>query len=165
MTCTLLLTALATALWSAASVTPAPGASDPTCRGTLPNHVVPADPGFGRAAFNYGTSRLRAHLNWKDGILRAGTLPDGGSVATIGADGTIRVKQGWWRGQAGRLLITGRRLDRSAPPARANVPTGYGDTGFTPVELLFPTTGCWRVDARQGTAKLSYVVRVVKLAG
>jgi hypothetical protein len=158
----LILAALTAALVSATSVQPA--AAD-SCRGTRPNHVVPPDPGFGRVAFNYGSARLRAHLNWTDGTLRAGTLPGGGLIATIGRGGTIEAKQGWWRGQTGPLVITGRRLDRAAPRLRAEIPTGYGDTGFTPVELIFPTAGCWRVEGRQGTARLSYVVRVVKLAG
>lgn len=132
------------------------------CRGTLPNHAVPPGEGFGRAGFNYGNARLRAHLTWRKGTLRAGALPGGGVIATIEADGSIRMKQGWWRGSTGRLVITGRRLDAPAPPLVAEIPTGYGASGFTPTSLTFPTAGCWKVDGRQGAARLTYVVRIVK---
>lgn len=133
------------------------------CPGTLPNHVVPSGEGFDRARFNYGSSRLRAHLNWSNGTLRAGALPGGGVMATIEPDGSIRIKQGWWRRSTGRLVITGRRLDAPAPPLVAHVPSGYGDSGFIGTALVFPTPGCWRVTGRQGAARLSYVVRIVKL--
>jgi hypothetical protein len=133
------------------------------CQGTRPNHVARADAGFGRDGFNYGNARLRAHLNWKDGRLRAGTFPDGGSIATINPDGTIWAKQGWWRGLPGVLRVTGRRLDAPAPPLRADIRGGYGTQGFIPVGLTFPTVGCWRVTGRLGPASLTYVVRVTKL--
>jgi hypothetical protein len=133
------------------------------CPVTLPNHVVPTNAGFSRAAFNYGNAHLRAQLNWADGVLRAGVLPDGGSVATVQRDGSIWAKLGWWRGVPGRLVITGRRLDAPAPPLRADVPTGYGSTGFQATGLEFATVGCWRVVGRQGSAKLTFVVRVTKL--
>jgi hypothetical protein len=124
------------------------------CPVTLPNRVAP------HADFNYGNAKLRAQLNWADGVLRAGVLPDGGSVATVQPDGSIWAKLGWWRGVPGRLVIAGRRLDAPAPPLRADVPTGYGSTGFQATGLEFPTVGCWRVVGRQGSAKLVFVVRV-----
>ena len=46
-----------------------------------------------------------------------------------------------------------------------NTSTFYGEQGFIPVILTFPTTGCWRVTGTLGTAKLSYVVKVTKLPG
>jgi hypothetical protein len=133
------------------------------CQGTRPNHAVRLDAGFGRDGFNYGNARLRAHLNWKDGRLRAGILPDGGSVATINEDGSMWAKQGWWRGLRGVLGVTGRRLDAPAPPLRADIRGGYGAQGFIPVGLTFPTVGCWRVTGKLGNARLTYVVRVTKL--
>jgi hypothetical protein len=133
------------------------------CQGTLPNHVVRAGTGFGRDGFNYGTARLRTHLNWKDGRLRAGILPDGSAMAIVNPDGSIWAKQGWWRGLPGVLRVTGRRLDAPSPPLRADIRGGYGEQGFIPVGLIFPTAGCWRVTGKLGSARLTYVVKVTKL--
>ena len=80
-----------------------------TCRGTLPNHRTNPGGSFDRDGFNYGNAQLRAHLSWKNGWLKAGILPDGGSYASIEPDGSIRTKQGWWRGPKGKLVISGRR--------------------------------------------------------
>jgi hypothetical protein len=132
------------------------------CPVTLP--AIRTDGSFGPNGFNYGTTSLRAQL-WKGGKLRAGILPDGGSMAIVNADGSIDAKQGWWRGAPGTLRISGRRLDGSSPPLRAHVPGGYGRTGFNPAGLTFPTTGCWKVTGRVGSAQLSYVVKVTKLQG
>ena len=135
-----------------------------TCRGTLritgfsPTRVRPWRLQLRQRA-------ARAHLTWKNGWLKAGNLPDGGATATINADGSIRTKQGWWRGPKGTLVIRGSRLDGPPSPLRLNTSRGYGDQGFIPVSLTFPTTGCWRVTGTLGTAKLTYVVKVTKLPG
>ena len=39
----------------------------------------------------------------------------------------------------------------------------YGDTGFIPSTVTFPTTGCWRVVGKQGGASLTFVVKVAKV--
>jgi hypothetical protein len=137
-------------------------ASPGACAATVPTAKTIAS--FGPRGFNYGTTRVRVQL-WQGGHLRAGTLPDGGAMATINADGSIDAKQGWWRGVPGTLRITGRRIDGSAPPLKASVPGGYGRTGFNPAGLTFPTVGCWKVTGKVGTAQLSYVVRVTKIGG
>jgi hypothetical protein len=125
---------------------------------------VPPDAGFTADAFNFGNTRLRVHLTWSDGVLRAGTLPGGGSVAVVNPDGSIYAKVGWWRGVRGRFRITGRRIDRPAGPLRVSLHTdSYPTVGFIPSGLTFPTTGCWRVTGRQGTGRVSFVVKVVKL--
>jgi hypothetical protein len=125
----------------------------------------PAGPEFGPGRFNYGNARLRASLYWPGGILPAGTLPDGGVMAVIQRDGSIRVKVGWWRGIPGRLVITGRRLDRPGGRVRADVPPNesYGDTGFIPSSIIFPSVGCWRVVGAQASARLVFVVEVTKI--
>jgi hypothetical protein len=133
-----------------------------TCRGTLPNHV-PGGAAFSRSQFNYGGANLRAHLNWKNGSLKAGILTDGGAMAIINPDGSIYAKQGWWRGKKGTLIVRGRRLDGDAPTFWGTVKPGYGETGFIPVGLTFPTTGCWRITGILGSAKLTYVVKVTKI--
>ena len=82
------------------------------------------------------------------------------SYANVNADGSIRAKQGWWRGLPGTLVVTGRRLDASAPPLRADVPSGYGDRGFVPLALTFSTPGCWKVTGKLRWARLTFIVRV-----
>jgi hypothetical protein len=126
-----------------------------------PPNLPAADP----RAFNYGTSYLRAQLNWPHGTLRAGRLPDGGSLATINRDGSIRTKVGWWRGVRGQLIVRGRRLDAQAPPLRAEVGTvaSYGHDGFVPSAIIFPTVGCWRVTGTVKHARLTFVVKVTKI--
>jgi hypothetical protein len=132
------------------------------CRGTPPNHVASGPP-FSRSQFNYGGANLRAHLVWKNGWLKAGILPDGGAMATINDDGSIYTKQGWWRGKRGTLVVTGLRLGGGAPSMRGVIRPGYAETGFIPVGLTFPTTGCWRITGTLGESRLTYVVKVTKL--
>jgi len=123
------------------------------------------------SSFNYGTGSLRAAIYWPHGTLTAGTLPQGGSMATINGDGSVSVKLGWWRGVPGSLIVIGWRLDGSAPPLGAEIPNGsYGSAGFIPSALTFPTPGCWRVIGQEGGvvgrrahATLSLVVKVVKV--
>jgi hypothetical protein len=116
------------------------------------------------SGFNYGNSRLRAVI-WPRGHLVAGILPGGGSFATINRDGSITAKLGWWRAIPGRLTIRGRRLDAPAPPLWASVPAtqNYGPTGFIPTFVTFPTTGCWKVTGKQGSAHITFVVNVTKV--
>lgn len=72
-------------------------------------------------------------------------------------DGRIVIKVPWWRGVRGRLTITGRRLDASAPPLSAWIPTGYGRRGFQSTAITFPAPGCWEVTGRVGDASLRFV--------
>lgn len=70
----------------------------------------------------------------------------------------------WWRGEGVRapLTIEGRRLDAPAPALRAEIPEGYGLTGFQSSALLFPSEGCWEVTGEAGGARLTFVTLVVK---
>ena len=45
----------------------------------------------------------------------------------------------------GAVTIVGRRLDASAPPASAWIPSGYGRKDFQSTAITFPTSGCWEV--------------------
>ena len=149
-------TASALALVAVERTSAASNAGGP-CPVTIPS-------GGGRTPFDYGNSQLRVALYWRHGVLIAGPLPDGGSMATVGPHGSVYAKVGWWRGVPGQLVVTGRRLDAPAPPLRASVGTtaSYGDRGFVPSGLRFPTTGCWRVVGRVGHAMLTLVVEVTK---
>ncbi|GIH21734.1 hypothetical protein Aph01nite_00440 [Acrocarpospora phusangensis] len=104
---------------------------------------------------SYGDGRLAVGGLWPDGVIDAG--PD-----FIEKDGAIRMKFGWWRGSPGAFEITGRRLDGSAPPLRADIPDGYGDTGFQATGLYFPAEGCWEVTGRIGATRLVFVTYVMK---
>ncbi len=79
-------------------------------------------------------------------------------------NGRLYVKTPWWRdaGSYGRLKVTGHRLDRPAPPLRADVPVGYGPSGFQATALIFPTYGCWLIKGRSGMGRLTIVERVVR---
>jgi len=75
------------------------------------------------------------------------------------------MKFGWTRGEGvrGKLKIHGRRLDAAAPPLRARIPDGYGETGFQATALIFPTEGCWEVTGEVGETRLTFVTRVVRV--
>ena len=72
------------------------------------------------------------------------------------------MKWPWWRGVSGDVRIQGRRLDGKAAPVTGDTPTGYGETGFLPSSIFFPTEGCWEVTGRVGDAELTFVTIVVK---
>jgi hypothetical protein len=127
------------------------------CPVTIPDDHVRTYAG----EFNHGDRSL-AVLLWPKGRLVAGP-PDGSTWGEVRPDGTIYAKLGWWRGaDGGQLRIEGERLDGRAPPLRADIPHGYGPTGFQATALLFPTTGCWRVVATAGDARLEFVSTVRK---
>jgi hypothetical protein len=90
--------------------------------------------------------------------------PDG--PGHIAADGSLGMKWPWYRTVPGEVIITGQRLDAPAPlmppTVLRGVPDGYGETGFHPSGLLFPSEGCWEVTAKVGQASLTFVTLVVK---
>ena len=65
----------------------------------------------------------------------------------------------WVRPTGPQLVISGRRLDGSAPPVEAHIPCCY-PTGFQIVGLFFPTEGCWEVHAKAGESELRFVTYV-----
>ena len=70
-----------------------------------------------------------------DGWPSGGKLFSGGRVVN-------GQKTYWVRSQGAELVISGRRIDASAPPLEADIPCCYR-TGFQIVGLFFPTEGCW----------------------
>jgi hypothetical protein len=117
--------------------------------------------------FEPGTS------HWKPVLMIGpfGLWPNGtvvfkpGGPGSIEPDGSLAMKFGWTRGEGlrGKLKIHGRRLDTPAPPLRADIPDGYGDTGFQATALIFPTEGCWEVTGEVGETRLTFVTRVIKI--
>jgi hypothetical protein len=121
--------------------------SDP-CPITHPNGSTPPGPTFG-AAFE-GNGAIWVGL-WKWNVIA--WQPD--------PDGSIGIKFGWWRAVQGKLRIEGRRMDGAAPPLAAQIPDGYGDSGFQSSEIIFPTPGCWKVTGSVGNASLTFVTLVL----
>jgi hypothetical protein len=115
---------------------------------------VSLDDFFGWGA-SYGNGRLWVGGLWPNGVIAAG--PE-----FVQPDGSVGMKFGWWRAVPGGLRITGRRLDGPAPPLRADVPAGYGQTGFQASGVDFPTEGCWEVTGAVAEATLSFVTFVVR---
>jgi hypothetical protein len=133
------------------SVSATAHASTPTlavgadCSVTVPN-------GHGPPPANYGNDGLAVGLS-----------PTGRYDALVFYEanhGEISVKFPWVRLVKGQLRISARRLDRPAPPAKARVPSGYGDSGFQASGVVFPTVGCWQVTGFVGDASLTFVIEL-----
>jgi hypothetical protein len=107
----------------------------------------------------YGNEALEVVL-WPRGRFTFG--PGSGFVD---AEGGMGVKVGWDRKkEKGHLEVGGRRLDGQSPPAYAYI-YDYGDTGFQPIYLVFPTPGCWEIVGSVADASLKYVVLVETSGG
>jgi len=136
--------------------TDAPTATSlPPCPVTAPNGSAP--PGEQPSPYLHGNGQIWTAL-WPEGRV----VFEPGGPGQILPDGSLDMKWGWWRGVTGQLTIEGRRLDASAPPLRADIPEGYGATGFQASGLIFPSPGCWEVTGKVGEAKLTFVTLVVK---
>jgi hypothetical protein len=127
----------------------------PPCLVTAPNGSAP--PGEPPSPDYYSNGQLWTVL-WPDGQV----IFEPGGPGSINADGSLGMKWGWWRGVEGQLTIEGRRLDAPAPPLRADIPEGYGESGFQVSALIFPTEGCWEVTGRVGETELTFITLVVK---
>jgi hypothetical protein len=137
--------------------------SDATCDVTVPNGVVAGSPA--RKNWSHGGDLLSVG---PFGLWPGGTVvfrPGGPGFRT--PDGALGMKFGWTRGVPGRLSVSGRRLDGSAPPLLFEATDGYGDIGFQASYLIFPTAGCWEVSAQVGErddSRIVFVTRAVKVA-
>jgi hypothetical protein len=87
-----------------------------------------------------------------------------GGPGFVDHDGALGIKWPFERLKTGRLYVGGHRLDGAAGPARAYI-YDYGDSGFQPIYLVFPTPGCWEINAGVGAAAspLTFVVLVEKI--
>jgi hypothetical protein len=107
---------------------------------------------------NHGNDALVIQL-WPGGTV---TFKPNGPGFVL-ADGALSMKFPWWRLRNGPLSIEGRRLDAPAPPLRARIPSGYGNTGFQSTSVIFPTPGCWEVTGHVGDGALTFITRVEKI--
>lgn len=131
--------------------------SSPQCEVTRPNGILAR--GQDSQQNVHGSDGLSVFMHSGDGVITF--KPNGPGF--VEADGSLVMKVPWHRGDRGQLSITGRRLDGSAAPLRARIPTGYGEIGFQSAALIFPTPGCWEVTGRVGGAQLTFVSLVVKI--
>jgi hypothetical protein len=60
----------------------------------------------------------------------------------------------------GPTRLRGLPLGASRPGMRAQIPQGYGLTGFQATTLFFPSAGCWRVWGTVRGEGISFVLRV-----
>lgn len=110
-------------------------------------------------------SRWRPAANDRDGRLWIEFGPTGGTYRVpafnVGPDGSLGVKIAWQRGPGvrGPVHVEARRLDGRAPALQRRIATnGYGPTGLLASGISFPAPGCWRVGARSGGARLTFVL-------
>lgn len=85
-----------------------------------------------------------------------------GGAGFVDRDGALGIKVGWERLKKGQLRVTGHRLDGAAALARAYL-YDYGDIGFQPSYLVFPTPGCWEITGHVADSSLTFVVTVEKI--
>ncbi|MEW5942013.1 MAG: hypothetical protein AB1750_20295, partial [Chloroflexota bacterium] len=131
---------------------PSAGGTSFACPVTAPNGSLP--PGETVESPDYlGNDALWTVL-WPDG--RVYVTPENREPG-----GGYGMKWGWWRAINGALTIEGRRLDAESDPLRAEIPDGYGDTGFQVSGLIFPEPGCWEVTGRVGDVSLTFVTEVI----
>jgi len=89
-----------------------------------------------------------------------------GGPGFVDADGALGIKVGWDLRKKGTLLVTGRRLDGVARPARAYIPRAYDNyAGGMSLFLVFPTPGCWEVTGSLADESLTFIVQVQKVDG
>lgn len=86
----------------------------------------------------------------------AGVGGEGEDALHAGGEG---IKMGWFRPAGAELVITGERIDGEAPPLEAHAPCCY-PTRFQASGLVFPTEGCWQVNAEAEGKTLSFIVWV-----
>jgi hypothetical protein len=132
------------------------------CDVTAPNGVMP-----GSAEPQKGIHGNRLLAVGPFGLWPNGTVvfkPGGAGFQT--SDGSLVMKFGWTLGREGRLVVTGHRLDGHAPPLQSSIKPTDNLPHFYPSYLIFPTPGCWEVNAQIGDvedSKLTFVTRVVKI--
>lgn len=134
--------------------TPSVPSTETSCTPTRPNGATP--PGEKASPTFYGNGKLFTTL-WPEGTV----VFEQGGPGEMRPDGSLSMKWPFWRA-SGTLRIGGRSLHRPGLRVTADIPDGYGDSGFQATGLIFPEPGCYEVTATAGGATLSFVTRVVK---
>jgi len=126
--------------------------SGAACPVTRPNGAPPPE-GEAPDGNWLGNGRLWTVL-WPKGMVVV--PPDG-----VEPDGGLGMKFPWWRAPDvhGALHITGHELTLGFP-VRADIPDGYGDTGFQASGIVFPVEGCYQFTGEAGGAQLTFVTMV-----
>ena len=122
------------------------------CPVTRPNGAPPPE-GEAPDGNWLGNGRLSTVL-WPKGMVVV--PPDG-----VEPDAGLGMKFPWWRAPDvhGALHITGHELTLGLV-VRADIPEGYGDTGFQASGIVFPVEGCYQVTGQAGGAQLTFVTMV-----
>lgn len=136
-------------------ISPVSAYSSSECRVTKPNGRGPL--GQPRGNTIYGNDALSTVLD-PNGVVE---FRPGGPGFVL-PDGSLQMKFPWWRNSEAALEITGRRLDATAPPLRAEIGSS-GDVHMVPTYLIFPSTGCWEVSGKTGGVSLVFITEVVKI--
>jgi hypothetical protein len=105
----------------------------------------------------YGTRALSTILS-EDGTI---VFRPGGAGFVL-PDGSLKMKLPWWKEKGTKFSITGRRLDATALPLRAEFRDST-DFEMVATYIIFPTPGCWEVTGKAGDATLRFVTSVVKI--
>lgn len=94
---------------------------------------------FGGISNAYGSDMVWTQLA-SDGITYV-------STENQMTDGSYSIEWLWWSTGNRTLTIQGHRLDGNAPPLRVSISPSSEINGARSSTLIFPTTGCWEVNA------------------
>ena len=135
---------------------------DVPCNVTVPNGIMPGSVRPQKGIYGNRLLAVGPFGLWPDGTV----IFKSGGPGFQTRDGFLVMKFGWTLGSAGKLQVTGRRLDGQAPSLRASIGNSIDPPNFKPSYLIFPTPGCWEVNAQISDvedSKLTFVTRVVKI--
>jgi hypothetical protein len=76
-------------------------------------------------------------------------------------DGSYRFKIGWWRGIAGPLVLTAKRLDGRGTAHVESTQDAYPPTGMLPTNVVTSTRGCYRLTGTLTGTRYDSELRVV----
>lgn len=132
------------------------------CPVSLPNIAESPDPYYISVKAGYSNPDRTMFISlWPGG--KVFLHPDG--PGSQHRDGSLGMKFWFYRTIPGEVLFEGRRLDQPGPAAHMATLRGpldgYGETGFHPAGLDFPSQGCWEVTASIGDASMTFVTLVV----
>ena len=71
----------------------------------------------------------------------------------------ITNKEPWFRPANVQLVVTGHRLDGTAPALKVTV-AGIYATRFQATGMEFPVAGCWEVTGKAGDKELHFITKV-----